>query len=92
MQTHQIVGEIGKPYQQLIMQTSGSPLMGRWRWHCGCMVDFCLSDGSSLRWAKCEEHDPPDRGYDDPVRSAVTNVRAIGEPTTSAKNQRSSAL
>lgn len=48
---------LGPPLRQSIIALSGTPVLHRTTWVCGCSTDFC--DGkvaASLRWHRCAYH------------------------------------
>jgi hypothetical protein len=55
----EVVRMIGPPQNQTMMQSSGTPIMYRSYWKCGCLVD-CLdpSNGvkSAVQWVSCSAH------------------------------------
>jgi hypothetical protein len=62
-QSAEIESFLGPPLRQSVIQLTGSPLLHRMTWICGCSVDFtdnidAESDAfnASMRWHQCAYH------------------------------------
>jgi hypothetical protein len=62
-QVGEIEGFLGPPLRQSIIQLTGSPLLHRTIWVCGCSVDYTGNDvaqsgafNPTMRWHQCGYH------------------------------------